>query len=76
MAGMDRKRLTNLANMPSVADETQAYRLVGIFRRPQSPCYIGDGVGCTSPGSGGVESGCTGSGGGVLGLVAIIVSPW
>ena len=34
MEGMGRKRFTNLANRPALADETQADRLVGIFRRP------------------------------------------
>ena len=36
-----------------------------------SAIYTGIGVVCTSPGSGGVESGTTGSGGGTFGLVAI-----
>ena len=39
--------------------------------RPANASYIGRGVGCTSPGSGGVDSGMTGSGGGALGLMAI-----
>jgi hypothetical protein len=37
---------------------------------------MGMGVVCTSPGSGGVFSGCTGSGGGTSGLVAIPTSPF
>ena len=39
--------------------------------QPASTSYIGIGVGWTSPGSGGVDSGVTGSGGGTLGLVAM-----
>lgn len=39
------------------------------------PAQVGSGVGCTSPGTGGVTSGCTGSGGGTFGSVAILM-PW
>ena len=40
---------------------------------------MGIGVGCTSPGAGGVESGTTGSGGGTWGFVAIklpLINVW
>jgi hypothetical protein len=57
MDGKRHKRSLNLPKQPTVADETQAYHLVGIFRRRRSSYYIGSGVGCTSPGSGGVDSG-------------------
>jgi hypothetical protein len=61
----------NLASGPCFPHETPACRHVGNFRMRWQPRYIGCGVGWTSPGSGGVDSGCSGSGGGTLGLVAI-----
>ena len=61
----------NLASMPCFPDETPPCRRVGNFRMRWQSLYMGCGVGWTSPGSGGVDSGCKGSGGGTLGLVAI-----
>lgn len=61
----------NLAKGPCFPHETPTCRRVGNCRMRWPPIYMGWGVGCTSPGSGGVDSGCKGSGGGTLGLVAI-----
>lgn len=50
---------------------TSSVSLSAPVTTPSTETTIGMGVVCTSPGSGGVDSGSTGSGGGTLGLVAI-----
>lgn len=65
-----------LATATFVQQQSTANLPDGDARKIQYPACVldadmGMGVVCTSPGSGGVERGSTGSGGGTLGLVAM-----